>query len=348
MIKSLISIMLGLFFMNMYGQDNFDYYKVYELNISDLNNLTTNENYDFGYNFSADSSKSIELGYYLWIENTWYKVINDNEVFLVEKKSPLYFKVDKSNRKELQIKDSVGTVYSYKVELLESYLVSELIYKTNLDVIRNIAQAELIPDSNKSKDKEDRVASVSGVALDYKKNEDVLISELKKNDAESDLLNEINIANADAMFFHDIAVLEVDSTVQDKEMVVSENINNEVFRSVNQDVYLLNDQKESPKLLTGFFIAPNVALPISTRKGRVLYFDLFDYYEKNFTNAVLSSSAVPSKIQLSKTNFEYQVTSFDGQEIEVLEISETGVLKYKILNSDSSKASNINVRYILK
>lgn len=341
MIKSLISIVLGLFFINMYAQDNFDYYKVYELNISDLNNLTTNENYDFGYNFSIDSSKSIELGYYLWIENTWYEIINDKEIFLVEKKSPLYFKVDKSNRKELQIKDSVGTVYSYKVELLESYLVSELIYKTNLDVIQNIAQAESIPKAKIEKD------VAVAFAFDDKKKQEVVISEQKKSDVETDLINEINIANADAMFFNDEAVLEVDSVIQEEEVVVLGN-KNEVEQAVVQEVFKVNEQIQNPKLITGFFIAPNVGLSISARKGRVLYFDLFDYYEKNFANSIVSSSKVPSEVKLSNLNFEYQVTSFDDQEIEILEISETGVLKYKIVNSDTSKVSNINVRYFLK
>lgn len=343
MIKSLISIVLGLFFINMYAQDNFDYYKIYELNISDLNNLTTNENYDFGYNFSIDSSKSIELGYYLWIENTWYKVMNDKEIFLVEKKSPLYFKVDKSNRKELQIKDSVGTMYSYKVELLESYLVSELIYKTNLDVIQNIAQAESIPNVKSKANIEKDV----NVAFDDKKEQNVVVSEQKNTDVEADLLNEINIANADAMFFNDEAVFEVDSVIQEEEVVVSGN-KNEVEQPLVQEVYKVNEQIQNPKLITGFFIAPNVELSISARKGRVLYFDLFDYYEKNFANSVVSSSSVPSEVKLSNLNFEYQVTSFDGQEIEILEISETGVLKYKIMNSDTSKVSNINVRYFLK
>ncbi|WP_177761260.1 hypothetical protein [Flavobacterium sp. I3-2] len=326
MIKDLISTVLILFFVNVYAQNNFDFYNVYELNISDLNNLTTNENYDFGYNFSIDSSKSIDLGYYLWIENTWYKVINDKEIFLVEKKSPLYFKVDKSNRKELQIKDSVGTVYSYKVELLESYLVSELIYKTNLNVIQNIAQAELIPIIDKSKAKIDEVVDVLPVALNDKDN----LNSSKK----------INVANADAMFFNDATMLDENFNNQDDDVIMSEKNKVEIFE--------LQSQNQIPKLMTGFFIAPNVELTISARNGRVLYFDLFDYYEKNFANLVVSSSKVPSEVKLSNLNFEYQVTFFNDQEIEILEISKTGVLKYKIMNSDSSKVSNINVRYFLK
>ncbi|RRJ92427.1 hypothetical protein EG240_03220 [Paenimyroides tangerinum] len=343
MIKGLVSIVLGLFFINANSQSNFDFYKVYELNISDLNTLTTNENYDFGYNFSEDASKSIELGYYLWIENTWYKIANDNEIFKVEDKSPLYFKIDKSNQKELQIKDSVGSVYSYKVQLLESYLVSELIYKTNLDVIKNIAQAESIPVSVLNESKKSEEIKIASVELKTK-NKDEFDTKDQITYTDNVSANEINIANAEAMLFPMDEVQNNNVVVKEEELVVVEDV---VIENNVDVVAVVSDRKELPKLLTGFFIAPNIELAISARKGRVLDFDLFDYYEKNFANVVVSSSSNPTKIQLTKSDLEYQLTSFNKDEIEIIEISEQGVLRYKILKSDSSKASNINVRYIL-
>lgn len=343
MIKGLVSIVLGLFFINANSQSNFDFYKVYELNISDLNTLTTNENYDFGYNFSEDASKSIELGYYLWIENTWYKIANDNEIFKVEDKSPLYFKIDKSNQKELQIKDSVGSVYSYKVQLLESYLVSELIYKTNLDVINNIAQAESIPVSVSNESKKAEEIKIASVELKTK-NKDEFDTKDQITYTDNVSANEINIANAEAMLFPMDEVQNNNVVVKEEELVVVEDV---VIENNVDVVAVVSERKEVPKLLTGFFIAPNIELAISARKGRVLDFDLFDYYEKNFANVVVSSSSNPTKIQLTKSDLEYQLTSFNKDEIEIIEISEQGVLRYKILKSDSSKASNINVRYIL-
>lgn len=344
MIKGLVSIVLGLFFINVNAQSNFDYYKVYELNISDLNTLTTNENYDFGYNFSEDASKSIELGYYLWIENTWYKIANDNEIFKVEDKSPLYFKIDKSNQKELQIKDSVGSVYSYKVQLLESYLVSELIYKTNLDVIKNIAQAESIPVSVSNESKKDEVIKIASIELNAK-NKDELDTKDKISLSDNLSSNEVNLANAEAMLFPMDGVQSNNVAAKEEESVVVEDV---VIENNVDVVAVVSERKEVPKLLTGFFIAPNIELAISARKGRVLEFDLFDYYEKNFANVVVSSSSNPTKIQLTKSDLEYQVTFYNKDEIEILEISDLGVMKYKITKPDSFKFSGINVRYLVK
>lgn len=344
MIKGLVSIVLGLFFLNVNAQNEFDYYKVYELNITDLNTLTTNENFDFGYNYSVDSSKLIELGYYLWIENTWYKIINDNEIFKVEDKSPLYFKIDRTNKKDLRIKDSVGSVYFYKVELLESYLVSELIYKTNLDVIKNIAEAEFVSDrvlSDSKKVDGEKIASVE-VETKSKKDEIALIENVS--------INEINIANAEAMLFPIDGVLKDEIVVKEVDLVLEENsAAQDVVSHVDNNYKNIQagEQSEKSKMMTGFFIAPNVDLSLSARKGRVLYFDLFEYYEKYFSNAFASSSIVPTKIQLSKTDFEYQVTSYNKDEIEILEITDSGILKYKILKSDFTKPSSINVRFVL-
>ena len=345
MIKGLVSIVLGLFFINANSQSNFDFYKVYELNISDLNTLTTNENYDFGYNFSEDASKSIELGYYLWIENTWYKIANDNEIFKVEDKSPLYFKIDKSNQKELQIKDSVGSVYSYKVQLLESYLVSELIYKTNLDVINNIAQAESIPVSVSNESKKAEEIKIALVELKSKNKKVELDTKDQITYTDNVSANEINIANAEAMLFPMDEVQNNNVVSKEEEVVVVEDA---VIKKNVDVVAVVSERKEVPKLLTGFFIAPNIELAISARKGRVLSFDLFDYYEKNFGNVVVSSSGNPTKIQLTKYDLEYQVTSYTNDEIEILEISDLGVLKYKIIKSDASRAALINVRFLLK
>lgn len=343
MIKCFVCIVLGLFFFNSYGQNDFGYYKVYELNISDLNLLTTNENYDFGYNYSEDLSKSIEKGYYLWIENTWYKVDNADATFEVEDLSPLYFKIDKRNEKELQIKDSIGAVYSYKVALLENYLVSELIYKTNLDVIQNIAKAESSRDLNSNTSH----SLVTSEVIPENSINDILAVTDKPVDDNS-VVSETNIANAEAMLFSVAKTANNDSIDEVKDFVSIDNAVDNKMQTIIDSSRSEEIKRTDAKLLTGFFIAPNVELPVvSTEKNEVLYFDLFEYYQKNFSDVIVSSSGSPSEISILKNDFEYQITSFDNEAIEILGISNSGVLAYKLVKTDLSNPSVVNVRYLL-
>lgn len=322
--KILVLIIIGLFFIRSDAQNNYEYYKVYELNISDWNKLTSNENFDFGYNYSSDLSKAITSGYYLWIDNTWYKVGNENEIFLIENESPLYFKIDKDAKKELQIKDSIGSIYTYKVDLLEPYIVPELIYNTNLDVYKNVAIA-------KSFNNEPDVSSVSSLEGENVLDNQVNGESFYSNDSITD---DVRIANAEAMLFSTDSLVNTNQETNHVETIID--TQNEIEIEIDK-----------PKAKINFFVAPNIELTTAGTNVEVLTFDLFEYYNKFFGSSIISSSLNPTEIHLSNTDLEYQVTSFDESEIEIIEISKSGVLKYKIIDSNSSNKSFINVRFLI-
>jgi len=142
MYKGWIFVGLCLFFVNSNAQKDLDFYKVHELKISGLNTAPSSPDMDFGYNTNKVSSSFIELGYYLWIEDAWYKITNADKIFNQDNVSPLYFTVLKNKNADLNIKDPLGVVYSYPIEAIEGYKVSALIYETNLEIVDNITEAK--------------------------------------------------------------------------------------------------------------------------------------------------------------------------------------------------------------
>jgi len=141
MYKYLIFIGLSLSGNITKAQNNLDYYKAHELNIADLNEPPTESDFDFGFNATPNVINSIQVGYYIWLEDSWYKIENSEKVFKSNKKSPLYFSIDRSNLDNLKLKNPSNEDYTYPIVAIENYKISELIYKTNIDVLNNIEQS---------------------------------------------------------------------------------------------------------------------------------------------------------------------------------------------------------------
>lgn len=96
-----------------------------------------------------------------------------------------------------------------------------------------------------------------------------------------------------------------------------------------------------------FIVLPNVVLPLPEHSGVVSEFNLYDYYIKYYGGSKFSSSKSASKIQVSPKDLEYQITWFSIEDVELLEISENGILKYKRGKSDKNQ-TEINLRYVYK
>lgn len=115
---------------------------------------------------------------------------------------------------------------------------------------------------------------------------------------------------------------------------------------INSNKELMRKERLSQ---THMFVAPNVYLPINTTATQPLTFDLFDYYNKFYGSAVVSSAEdQTATLEILPTDLEYQITWFEKDKIKILELSKTGVLKYEPINGFSGTFSSINIRYVLK
>src|SRR5690606_29633574 len=113
---------------------------------------------------------------------------------------------------------------------------------------------------------------------------------------------------------------------------------------VNSNKEVLRKERLSQ---TQMFVAPNVALPIDTEATEALTFDLFDYYNKFYGSAVVTSSnEQQNTFEILPTDLEYQITWFEKDKIKIIELNKNGILKYQPLEEYTGTFSSINVRYI--
>ena len=115
---------------------------------------------------------------------------------------------------------------------------------------------------------------------------------------------------------------------------------------VNSNKEVLRKERLSQ---TQMFVAPNVALPIDTEATEALTFDLFDYYNKFYGSAVVTSSnEQQNTFEILPSDLEYQITWFEKDKIKIIELNKNGILKYQPLEGYTGTFSSINVRYVLK
>lgn len=96
-----------------------------------------------------------------------------------------------------------------------------------------------------------------------------------------------------------------------------------------------------------FVVVPNVLLELPETSEETATFDLFQYYQEYYGNSMFSSTGKASKIELRRSDLEYQITWFNKKEIEIIELSKEGVLNYRNI-SDGAKSSRLNLRFVLK
>ena len=101
------------------------YYKVHPLKIAETHTQFAGSDVDFGYNFTASLDQEfIHNGYYIWIQDQWYLIKNAKTVFKGNSATPLLFEITDTAQK-LKIEDALGVVYTYPIEAIETYAISE-------------------------------------------------------------------------------------------------------------------------------------------------------------------------------------------------------------------------------
>lgn len=101
---------------------------------------------------------------------------------------------------------------------------------------------------------------------------------------------------------------------------------------------------------TQMFVAPNVQLPLRQVDSlQVLEFNLFTYYNQYYGSPVISSgSGVAAQVQIRPNDLEYQITWFEKDKVQIIELSKEGIMRYRPLEGVEVDFVYINVRYLLK
>ena len=107
------------------AQQNETRYAVPYLEIKDVREMIDNGTSDFGYNINLHTATPfLRNGYYMWVDDQWYEIINAGDVFVPYNDFETLFTIPKENETPLKIKDVNDVVYLYPIEALDTYKVS--------------------------------------------------------------------------------------------------------------------------------------------------------------------------------------------------------------------------------
>lgn len=106
-------------------QANTVYYAAPYLQIEDVHKKASTDANDFGYNVLVHPKSSfIQEGFFMWVDDQWYKILNSNEIFTTYQDFKTLFTLSTENKNPLKIKDVNDVVYLFPIEALDSYKVS--------------------------------------------------------------------------------------------------------------------------------------------------------------------------------------------------------------------------------
>src|SRR5690606_28680832 len=107
------------------AQQNETRYAVPYLEIKDVREMIDNGTSDFGYNINLHTATPfLRNGYYMWVDDQWYEIINAGDVFVPYDDFEPLFTIPKENETPLKIKDVNDVIYLYPIEALDTYKVS--------------------------------------------------------------------------------------------------------------------------------------------------------------------------------------------------------------------------------
>ncbi|HLW62261.1 MAG TPA: hypothetical protein VKY33_02570 [Flavobacterium sp.] len=107
------------------AQQNETYYAAPYLEIQGVREMSDNGTSDFGYNINSHKDTPfLRDGYYMWVDDQWYEIINANEIFVSYNDFETLFTVSKENEAPLKIKDVNDVIFLYPIEALDTYKVS--------------------------------------------------------------------------------------------------------------------------------------------------------------------------------------------------------------------------------
>lgn len=133
------------------------YYYAPLLPLTHLEQSVEEVGYDFGY--VATNQKKMSQGYYLWLDDQWYEIVNAKQLFQ-STSNGLAFYIDWARREDLKIKDRLDVVYSYPIEALDGYKCSMEKYN---ELSQVVVEDIIIPESKKETplvDSSDRTESL--------------------------------------------------------------------------------------------------------------------------------------------------------------------------------------------
>lgn len=123
-------------------QANTVYYAAPYLQIEDVYKKATADGNDFGYNILIHpDSKFIHEGFFMWVDDQWYEILNTGELFKPYADFKTLFTISKENKNPLKIKDVNDVVYLFPVEALDTYIVSASDFTT---LSKSIQKRDLI------------------------------------------------------------------------------------------------------------------------------------------------------------------------------------------------------------
>jgi len=390
---------LIFFYSDILAQENLNFYKVPQLEIIDLNKKMASKDFDFGFNNNESIENSIEIGYYIWIVDSWYKVTNSDDVFNSQKEFPYYFSIDKNSVMDLQIKGRSGSVYSFPLEGISNYLISDLEYKNELnhlnddksnDVIINneISLSEI--DANRAVFLQNANTDVNVEAVNTLVELNVVSNGTIENSVNAnDVKNsESKPVSSEKMFpqkaFKNAVssgyrgakidwILDIDKKSNNSIYELAQNFGFEgsyydwIKTIIGEDgqidyandvnagfqgsfknwieikIKLASDFKNDNQM-KNLLVVPNLPLPLSNDSNEVLEFDLYAYYDQYFGNSINRNSL--NKMKLKREDLEYEITWYDSKQIEILDVVDLGVIRYKALNAKGANTTSINIRYI--
>lgn len=399
MFKILIFTSLIFFYSDILAQENLNFYKVPQLEIVDLNKKMASKDFDFGFNNNESIENSIEIGYYIWIVDSWYKVTNSDDVFNSQKEFPYYFSIDKNSVMDLQIKGRSGSVYSFPLEGISNYLISDLEYKNELnhlnddksnDVIINneISLSEI--DANRAVFLQNANTDVNVEAVNTLVELNVVSNGIVENSVNENSVNnsESKPVSSEKMFpqkaFKNAVssgyngakidwILDIDKKSNNSIYELAQNFGFEgsyydwIKTIIGEDgqidyandvnagfqgsfknwieikIKLASDFKNDNQM-KNLLVVPNLPLPLSNDSNEILEFDLYAYYDQYFGNSINRNSL--NKMKLKREDLEYEITWYDSKKIEILDVVDLGVIRYKALNAKGANTTSINIRYI--
>lgn len=125
MLKYFITLVCVPFTITAQEANTVNYAAPY-LQIEDVYKKATTDANDFGYNILIHPESSfIKEGFYMWVDDQWYNILNSNELFHTSADLKTLFTISKTANIPLKIKDVNDVVYLFPIEALDSYIVTE-------------------------------------------------------------------------------------------------------------------------------------------------------------------------------------------------------------------------------
>lgn len=133
--KKFLLVTTSCMIWNAHAQQQYYYAPLIQL--ADMNQPLEITGNDFGYVNKKNSI--IDQGYYLWLDDQWYKIVNTQGLFHTSENG-LAFYITNDTKQDLKIKDQLDVIYSYPIEALDRYKTSQHQYDELARVVIEVTE----------------------------------------------------------------------------------------------------------------------------------------------------------------------------------------------------------------